>query len=252
MNKWALITGASTGLGREFARIFAADGWNVALTARDKARLEALAAELQSRHNIGTQVLPADLSVSGASAEIFDRLRSTPISALVNNAGFGQQGAFAQLHSHVAMMQVNMVALVELTHLFLKPMLERREGRILNVASVAAFQPGPFLTMYYASKAFVHSFSCGLAEELRGSGVTVTVLCPGATRTEFHARAGMRETGKFFPVMDAGKAAAIGYRAMMRGKTVVIPGAIYKVVSAFSKALPATFTARAARKHIEG
>lgn len=252
MNKWALITGASTGIGREFAKLFAADGWNLALTARDKARLDFLASELQSRHHISTQVLPADLSVPGVPAEIFGRLRSAPISALVNNAGFGRQGPFAQLDSHTALMQVNMVALVELTHLFLKPMLERREGRILNVASVAAFQPGPFLTLYYASKAFVYSFSCGLAEELRGSGVTVTVLCPGATRTEFHARAGMTETGKWFPIMDANQVAALGYRALMQGKTVVIPGAIYKIVSAFSKALPATFTARAARNHIRG
>jgi short-subunit dehydrogenase len=163
MNKWALITGASTGLGREFAKLFAADGWNVALTARDKARLDSLAAELQSQYRVSTQVLPADLAVPGAPGEIFDRLRATPISALVNNAGFGQQGAFARLSSHAATIQVNVTALVELTHLFLTPMVERREGRILNVASVATFQPGPFLTIYYASKAFVYSFSCGLA-----------------------------------------------------------------------------------------
>jgi hypothetical protein len=150
------------------------------------------------------------------------------------------------------MMQVNVAALVELTHMFLQPMLRSREGRILNVASVAAFQPGPFLTMYYASKAFVYSFSCGLAEELRGSGVTVTVLCPGVTRTEFHARAGMRETGKWFPVMGAIEVAGIGYRAMMRGKTVVIPGAVYKIVSALSKASPTTLVARTARRYIEG
>ena len=150
------------------------------------------------------------------------------------------------------MMQANLNALVELTHLFLQPMLERGEGRILNVASTAAFQPGPFMTMYYATKAFVYSFSCGLAEELIGTGVSVTVLCPGSTKTEFHARAGMRETEKVFPVMSAEDVARAGYRGLLAGKTIVIPGVVNRIVATVSKAMPTKGTAKGAKVHILG
>ena len=252
MNKWTLITGASSGIGREFARVFAGHGWNVALTGRDSGRLEPLADSLQSEYRVSTRVVQADLSVPGAAAEIFDRLRATPITALVNNAGFGQRGRFDMLTIHSAMIQVNVTALVELTHLFLKPMLGRRAGHILNVASVAAFQPGPLMAIYYATKSFVFSFSCALAEELRGTGVTVTVLCPGHTKTEFHARAGIQHPAKWVPALSARRVAEAGYSAMCRGKTVVIPHPVYKLLTWISRALPATFTAQAVRKHIEG
>ena len=247
-----MITGASVGIGRELARLFAADGWNLVLVARNPARLNSVATELKQQFSIRTQVLAVDLSEQGAAARIFEALDSTPITILVNNAAFGEKGAFAKLRGHSAMMQANLNALVELTHLFLQPMHERGEGRILNVASTAAFQPGPFMTMYYATKAFVYSFSCGLAEELIGTGVSVTVLCPGSTKTEFHARAGMRETEKMFPVMSAEDVARAGYRGLMAGKTIVIPGAVNRIVATVSKAMPTKWTAKGAKVHILG
>src|SRR5512138_458564 len=180
MNKWALVTGASSGIGLELARVFAADSWNLLLVARNAARLEKLAAELRSVHKVEAVSLPHDLARPGAAAEIFAAVGHTPVLALVNNAGFGSYGEFHRIPLAVQaeMLQVNVAALVELTHLFVQPMLARHEGRILNVASTAAFQPGPTVNIYYATKAFVYSFSYALAAELKGTGVTVTTLCP--------------------------------------------------------------------------
>jgi len=250
MNNRALITGASTGIGCELAKLFAADGWHLVLVARNEARLQQVAAELRAAHHIDATVLAKDLSVSSAPAEIFESLRNVPISALVNNAGFGWQGPFAsgELKVSLDMMRVNLDALVQLTHLFLQPMLARGAGRILNVASTAAFQPGPFTDIYYASKAFVYSFSVALAEELAGTGVTVTTLCPGATRTEFHERAGMQRSLRWLPLMEADDLARIGYRGLMRGKRVVIPGTMNRITAAISKSLPARLTAKMVRR----
>jgi len=248
-NNRVLITGASTGIGYELAKLFAADGWHLVLVARNEARLQQVAAELRAAHRIDVKVLAKDLAVPTALAEIFEALRDTPITALVNNAGFGWQGPFARGEIKVSldMMRVNMDALVQLTHLFVQPMLARGAGRILNVASTAAFQPGPFTDIYYASKAFVYSFSVALAEELAGTGVTVTTLCPGATRTEFHDRAGMQRSLRWLPLMEADEVARIGYRGLMRGKRIVIPGTMNRIAAALSKCLPARFTAKMVR-----
>ena len=160
MKKWALITGASQGIGYEFAKLFAEQGYNLVLVARDKARLDQVAEELRGKHAGKFKVLAKDLGTTTAAQEIFAELKREQIfvSVLVNNAGFGFQGSFAELdlEGHRYLMHVNMTALMELTHLFLGPMLERHEGRILNVASIAAFQPGPYMNLYYASKAFVY------------------------------------------------------------------------------------------------
>ena len=250
MSKWALITGASTGIGYELAKLFADDGWNLVLVARNEARLQQVAAELRATHRSEVEVLAKDLTIATAPAEIFESLRDVPISALVNNAGFGWQGPFArgELKVSLDMMRVNMDALVRLTHLFAQPMLARGAGRILNVASTAAFQPGPFTNVYYASKAFVYSFSVALAEELAGTGVTVTTLCPGATRTGFHDRAGMQRSLRWLPLMEADEVARSGYRGLMRGKRVVIPGVMNRIAAALSKCLPTRFTAKMVRR----
>jgi len=250
MSKWALITGASAGIGYELAKLFAADHFDLALVARNEKRLNELAGELQGRHGIATKVIPRDLSNPAAPAEIFEALRETPISILVNNAGFGSRAAFAQdpLPRSLEMMRLNMDALVALTHLFVQPMLSRREGRILNLASTAAFQPGPLMAIYYASKAFVFSFSVALAGELAGTGVTVTTLCPGPTRTEFQARAGLKRSLGWLQMMTAEDVARIGYRALMKGKPIVIPGGMNKITSTIARCLPARVTARFVRK----
>lgn len=246
MNEWALITGASAGIGHELAQLFARDRFNLVLVARNETRLAQLAADLKQQHGIETVVLPKDLARSNAAAEIFDTLATRPISVLVNNAGFGHYGEFAATDLRISadMMQVNMTALVELTHRFVQPMLARKQGRILNVASIAAFQPGPTVNVYYASKAFVYSFSYALALELEPKGITVTALCPGTTRTEFFERANIHMK-RPYPLMDARRVAQIGYRAMLKGKRVAIPGVMNRILASVSPCLPSWLTARA-------
>jgi short-subunit dehydrogenase len=250
MDKWAVITGASTGIGYEIAKCFAADRFNLILVARNKARLEEVAKEFKEAHGIASAVVAEDLAQSSAAGRIFEAAAGKRISALVNNAGFGTQEAFAEsdLKTALDMMHVNMDALVQLTRLFLPPMLEQKEGRILNVASTAAFQPGPFTNIYYATKAFVFSFSVALAEEIRDSGVTITTLCPGYTCTEFHERAGIERSGRLVRMMSAEKVAVAGYRGLMKGKAIVIPGAMNKLMAAVSRRLPARLSARIVRR----
>ena len=248
MSKWVLITGASQGIGYEFARLFAEQGYDVILVARDKARLEQVAAELRTQYGRKVRVLAKDLGDAAAAQEIFDELQREQIFVciLVNNAGFGFQGSFAELdlQGHRYLLHVNITALMELTHLFLGPMLARHEGRILNVASTAAFQPGPFMSLYYASKAFVHSFSCALSEELKGTGVTATALCPGLTKSQFHSRAGLKRPNHTMLMMGADKVAMVGYRALMRGKPVVVAGWLNKAAVSIAKVLPGTMTGK--------
>jgi short-subunit dehydrogenase len=251
--KWALITGASAGIGRELADLFAADGFSLVLVARSEGRLREMAARLEAAHRIESRVLPKDLGQPAVGDEIFEATRDLPISVLVNNAGFGSFGPFAQtdLAVQTSVMHVNMVALTQMSHLFLQPMLERRQGRILNVASTAAFQPGPLMNVYYASKAFVYSFSYALADELAGTGVTVTALCPGTTRTEFFDRARMRPR-QGWPMMDARKAAEAGYHGLMKGKRVVIPGLFNNLLSFLAKRTPPRLTSAVVRRINEG
>ena len=248
-HEWVLITGASSGIGLELAKIFAADKFNVVLLARNESALRLLAQELGSAHGIETKVLAKDLSSPAAAQEVFDALKDTPISVLVNNAGIGFYGAFSQgnLNEQISSMQINMTALVQLTHLFLQPMLQRRAGRILNVASMAAFQPGPLINVYYATKAFVYSFSYALAVELQNSGVTVTTLCPGTTHTEFFSRGRFGSTRAPF-TMGARTVAEAGYRGLMKGKRMVIPGLMNKILTRISRLLPDRLTANAVRR----
>ena len=225
----ALVTGASGGIGEELARLFAADGHGLVLVARSRDKLSALAEELSDRHNVSARVLPADLARAEAPREIFDELQSDGIiiDALVNNAGIGSYGPFAETDekTELDLLQINVVALTHLTKLFLPAMIARRRGYVLNVASTAAFQPGPLMAVYYASKAYVLSFSEALANETSGTGVRVSALCPGPTETGFVAAAGMVESKLFDAnVMDARSVAVEGYRGMLSGKTIVIPG----------------------------
>lgn len=252
MGKSALITGATTGIGYELARCFARDGFELVLVARDAARLASVAQEMHGISQAAVRVIPADLAQSQAPWTIFEQVKS--VDCLVNNAGFGLLGPFvgSDLNKELEMIQVNVTALVHLTKLFLKGMQERGSGRILNVASTAAFQPGPLMAIYYSSKAFVLSFSEAIAEELRGSGVTVTVLCPGPTATEFVKRARMEGTrlvrDKLMGMMSAREVAELGYRGLMSGRVVVVPGLLNNLGVQVLRISPRAIVRRVARQ----
>jgi short-subunit dehydrogenase len=231
-----LITGASSGIGRELARQFAGDGADLVLVARGEDRLRELAGELAAEHGVIVEVLPADLTDPGSADRIVQTLaeQQTDVDVLVNNAGFGARGEVAGLgvQRQLEMVEVNVAALTRLTALLLPGMLERRRGGILNVASTAAFQPGPHHAVYYATKAYVLSFTEALAEEVRGSGVRVSCLAPGPTDTGFAAQAGAAGSRLFQRgVMDAGRVARAGHDGLRRGKTLVIPGLRNRVLA---------------------
>ena len=232
----ALVTGASGGIGRALAEQFARAGVNLVLSARGKDTLEAIAADWRTRYRIQVKVIAADLSQPGVAQSLFEAVQAAGIGIdyLVNNAGVGLWGLFAEsdLDSQVAMMRLNMEALTVLTHRFL-PQIRARKGRILNVASTAAFQPGPYMAVYFATKSSVLLFSEALNAELAGSGVTVTALCPGPTASGFQDKAAMHASGlvkgKRLPGVEP--VAAEGYRAMMAGKAVYIPGLLNRVMA---------------------
>ena len=229
----ALVTGASAGIGLELARILAREGHDLVLVARREPALKELADELKDRYGADSTVVTADLADQGAAERIQRALGDTAVDVLVNNAGFGGVGPFAErsVDDDMRMVAVNVTALTDLTKRFLPGMVARGRGRVLNVASTAAFQPGPFMAVYYATKAYVLSLSQALAEETSGTGVTVTCLCPGVTDTEFHGVAGTdaQPLTSGALSMSAHAVAEAGYKAMMRGKLVVIPGVHNKV-----------------------
>jgi hypothetical protein len=225
----ALITGASSGIGRALARLFARDGYALVLVARRAAVLEELAAGLSRDHGVAVRVMPADLTEPDAAARLFQDLQreGMTVDVLVNNAGFGMQGAFAALPAdrQLQMIHLNVTALTALTRLLLPSMLERGRGGVLNVGSTAGFQPGPFMAVYYATKAYVVSFSEALADELSGSGLRITCLAPGPTDTAFAAEAGAAESRLFRgETMSVDEVAQIGYDAWRQGKPLVIAG----------------------------
>src|SRR5882672_6597167 len=226
----ALITGASGGIGYELAKLFARDRYNLVLVARSGDKLIQLADDLQRQFGIVVKTVALDLAAVPSPQFLFDQLRreAIAIDILVNNAGYGSFGGFASMSLEDALGQINLniTALTALTRLFLPSMVERRSGKIMNVASTAGFQPGPLMAVYYATKAYVISFSEALANELYGKGVTVTCLCPGATETGFAGRAGNDQSRLFKKLrpMDAKTVARAGYRGLLKGKTLVIPG----------------------------
>ncbi len=249
----ALITGASGGIGYELAKLFARDHYNLVLVARSEDKLMQLAAELEKAYKIRATVVAVDLSQSDRPGKVFAATQKAgiDIDVLVNNAGFGQFGLYVETdpQQELEQLQLNITSLTQLTKLYLPSMVQRRKGRILNVASTAAFQPGPLMAVYYATKAYVLSFSSALSNELQGTGVTATCLCPGPTTTEFHRRAAM-DTSKIMraPFMDAKSVAEIGYRAMLKGKPVAIAGAMNWLVAQSTRLAPRSWTAAIARK----
>jgi short-subunit dehydrogenase len=249
-----LITGASGGIGYELAKLFAKDRHNLVLVARSNAKLAQVAEELQRRFEISVKAVALDLTDPGAPQNLFDGLKRDAVSVdiLVNNAGYGKLGEFAAipLEEALGQIQLNIVALTSLTRLFLGPMVERRAGRILNVASTAGFQAGPLMAVYYATKAYVISFSEALANELVDKGVGVTCLCPGATATDFASRAGNDKSRLFNQLrpMDAKAVALTGYRGLIAGKTLVIAGVRNWLVAESLRISPRSLVTAVSRK----
>jgi short-subunit dehydrogenase len=254
MTRTALVTGASSGFGREFARLFAADGFDLALVARTGAALEELAQELETRHAISAHVFPMDLARPAAPRQLMSELLARHLSpdALVNSAGFNRFGPFVEGDERriLELLQVNMASLTHLTRLVLPGMIARGWGRVVNLSSNAAFQPGPLMAEYYASKAFVLSLSIALSEELRGTGVRVTALCPGPTSTGFQRAARMEGSrlvaGRHLP--DVADVAAWGYRQVKKGRAFAVQSARWRTAAFGTRLLPRTTAARMAAR----
>jgi hypothetical protein len=237
--RMALVTGASSGIGRELSELLAADGYGLIVSARREARLNELANDLRTRYGTIVAVVPFDLAAANAGAALWSELqrrRLAPVDVLINNAGIGMSGPFAEcdLAACQRMLQLDIGSMTELTRCLLPGMLERRHGRILNLASMVAYQPGgPGMAAYYASKSYVLSWSRSLGRELAGSGVSVTALCPGPTATEFGERAGAagQRAFRWLPQTSARSVAAAGYRALHLGCSVVVPGWFNKLLA---------------------
>lgn len=248
----ALVTGASSGIGAALAPLFARDGWHLVLVARTVAPMQALGERLAREHGVTVTVLASDLAEAGAASRLAAELQSRGITidALVNNAGFGVHGAYATTDgaSESRMLAVNVVALTELTKALLPGMLARARGRILNLGSVGSFVPGPLMAVYYATKAYVLSYSEALAEELSGSGVTVTALCPGLTRTGFQARAGLPGGMGRGMTGDVDDVARAGYAAMMRGARVKVPGLVNRIATLLPRFAPRRVVSSAVKR----
>jgi uncharacterized protein len=247
-----LITGASGGIGYELAKLFGRDHFNLVLVARSRDKLTQVAVELQG-YGVNVKAIPGDLSDPSAPKFLFDQLQreSIAVDILVNNAGFGAFGEFVRMPESEILGQIdlNIRALTELTRLFLPAMIERRNGKIMNVASTAGFVPGPLMAVYYATKAYVISFSEAIANEVAGSGVTATCFCPGATHTGFANRAGIGQSRLFyrFGAMNAERVARDGYRALMKGRTLAISGAQNWLIAQCTRFAPRTMVTAISR-----
>ncbi len=252
MKKTALITGATSGLGYEFVQLLAKEQYNLIVVARNEEKLLSIKSEFPL---LNVTTIPMDLSKPGSVRKLVEEIqeKELQVDVLINNAGFGLLGKFDELNveKQLEMIQLNISALTELTHAFLPQMKKQKFGQIMNVASTAAFQPGPMMAVYYATKAYVLSFSEALVEELAGTGVTVTTLCPGATKTNFGSVANVEKTKMFSNAMDATTVAALGYNGMKNGKRVVITGNSNKIGATAAKFLPRSTAAKIA-KYVAG
>lgn len=241
----ALVTGASSGIGAALARQLAAVGWNLVLVARNEERLERIASDLRRQHAVTVDVLAQDLAQSDSAHRIlaWTRQNERTVDLLVNNAGAGSSGPVIEADDAVyeRLIALNITSLTELSRLYAADMVRRRQGQILNVASTGAYQPGPYTAVYYAAKSYVHSFSLALAEELRGTGVSVSLLCPGATATEFSSRAGKADLTSAMPASQVAYAAVQGLK---KQQGLIIPGFSNRIVIILSKVLPGHWLAR--------
>ncbi|MDP4098795.1 SDR family oxidoreductase [Paenibacillus sp. P96] len=252
MKKTVLITGVSGGIGKELADRFAKDGHHMVLVARSEDKILKLAQEYQNKYGIQTTVIAKDVAKPGVPEEIYMELQAKGIHVdyLVNNAGFGLFGTFMEtdMEQEINMIDVNITALTVMTKLFLPDMIKRGQGGIMNVASLVGFFPGPLMSVYYATKAYVLSFTEALENEVSGTGVTVTALCPGLTSTGFVDRSGMGASKLVKgAIMDAGDVAEEGYRGFLRGKTLIMPGARNRFIAFLPRLLPRKMMTRMIR-----
>ena len=251
-NKTALVTGGASGLGYELALLLAKDNYNLILIDIDANKLEKAKNEIQEKFNSEVTVLVKDLSIVNIAEEIFNEIKHTPIDVLINNAGFGLYGFFAETNwkREAAMLNLHIMTTTHLTKLLLKGMVERGSGKILNMSSLAAFQPGPLMSIYYASKSYILSFSEAIANELKGTGVTVTVLCPGQTKTSFQevVSEGTSENKIGFNIASPDEVAKYGYKALLKGKSVAIPGTFNKFLSLLPRIMPRNIATSIVRK----
>jgi short-subunit dehydrogenase len=253
---YALVTGASSGIGYELAKLFAKDGKNVVILARSQDKLEDLKAEIESKYGTNVRMLVKDLSDSHSPQQIVSELENdgVKVDVLVNNAGFTVWGMFSETdwQKEAEMIQVNITSLTHLTKLYVKKMLEQGSGRILNVASLVGFMPAPLESIYCASKSYVLNFSEALANELKGTPVGVTCLCPGLTETLFYSRANMENCrAARMKMMDSATAAKCGYTALAKGKLIAIPGLQNRLIVVLVRILPRGVTTSIGRKLLE-
>ncbi len=252
MTKTALITGGASGLGFELALLFAKDSYNLILVDINAEKLEEAKQHIESSFSVEVQIMAKDLSQINISAEIISKLGNTQIDALVNNAGFGVFGAFheSDWERQAQMLNLHVLTTTHLTKLMVEGMVKRGSGKILNLSSLAAFQPGPLMTLYYATKGYILSFSEGIANELKGTGVTVTALCPGPTKTSFQQVVSndCSENKITFNMASAQMVAAYGYKAMMQGKVVAIPGGVNKILGSLPRFIPRNMATKIVRK----
>jgi len=250
MNKVCIITGAASGLGSEFSELAAGDHFDLVLIDKNRQELEDTKQRLEQKYSVNVEIFHFDLSLPQACNELYSLIKNKPVEILINNAGFGLFGKFSETDYEVEekMITLHILTTTRLTKLILKDMLAGGSGKIMNVSSLASFQPGPYFSVYSASKAYLRSFSEAVATEIRGSGVTITVFCPGQTNTNFARQVALRSGTKESKVplftSDVVKVASIGYRGMMKGKILVIPGFSNKIFAGLSHIIPGTLTSR--------
>lgn len=252
MNKTALITGGASGLGFELALLFAKDSYHLILVDIDAEKLHEAKKKIQQLFSVDVRIMAKDLSKINISAEIISELEDTQIDALVNNAGFGCYGAFHEVdwERQSQMLNLHVLTTTHLTKLVVEGMVKRGSGNILNLSSLAAFQPGPLMSLYYATKGYILSFSEAIANELKGTGVSVTALCPGPTKTSFQqvVASNSSENKITFNMASAQDVAAYGYKALMKGRAVAIPGVINKILANLPRFIPRNMATRIVRK----
>jgi len=257
MKKTALITGASNGIGLELAKIHASKGGDLVLVARNKSKLDELKAELEKQFKVSVYVIVKDLSATNSAQEVYEETtkQNIQIDYLINNAGFGDFGMFAETdwNKELQMINLNITTLTQFTKLYLRDMEKRRSGKIMNVASTAAFQSGPTMAVYCATKAYVLSFTEAVSNEVSDKGITMTALCPGATETGFQAVGGMDESKLFKDkkLPTAKEVAGYGYKSMIKGKTVAIHGIMNYIMSNSVRFIPRAMVLKVSRKMLD-